>query len=218
MSAIRVLIADDHTLVRSGVRRLLEEIPGVEVVGEAADGARAFELAQQLLPDIAFLDLAMPGMDGLDTAYRFQRELPQVGLIILSMHASETYVLEALKAGVSGYLLKRSATEELALAIRAVSAGESFLSPAISRQVIDGYLQRDAGSPARPSITPRQREVLRLVVGGQTSRGVASKLGLSVRTVETHRAALMARLGVKDTEQLTREARRLGLVVDRPKE
>jgi DNA-binding NarL/FixJ family response regulator len=213
MKSIRILLADDHALVRAGIRRLLKEIPGVEVVGEAADGAEALELAQQLVPDIAILDLAMPVMSGLDATFRFRRELPTVRVAILSMHAEVSYVLEALSAGAAGYILKQSATEELAVAVKVIAAGKTFLTPTLSSQVVDLYSESEKGVPARPSITPRQREILRLVALGRTSHAIANELRLSIRTVETHRANLMARLGVNNTAELMREAIRLGFVV-----
>jgi DNA-binding NarL/FixJ family response regulator len=213
MKSIRILLADDHALVRAGIRRLLKEIPDVEVVGEAADGAEALELAQQLVPDIALLDLAMPGMSGLDATFRFQRELPTVRVAILSMHSEVSYVLEALNAGAIGYVLKQSATEELAIAVKLIAEGKTFLTPAVSRQVVDAYLESEKGVLARPSITPRQREILRLVALGRTSQSIASELRLSTRTVETHRANLMARLGVNNTAELMHEAVRLGFIV-----
>jgi DNA-binding NarL/FixJ family response regulator len=218
MKSVRVLLADDHAALHSGTRQALEEIPDVDLVGEAATGTEAFDLAQQLTPDIVVLDLGDPGTDGVDATFRFQREMPQIRVAIVSTDSSDSYVLEALGAGAAGYLLKQSASEELPLAIRAISAGESFLSPAISRQVINGYLHNGKGAPSRAAITPRQREVLRLVVARKTSREIAGELGLSVRTVETHRADLMARLGVNNAAQLMREAVRLGLVDNAPDE
>ena len=218
MKPVRVLLADDRTADYSATRQLLEKIPDVDIVGEATNGAEAFDLARQLTPDIVLLDLALTGTEGLQATSRFQRELPQVRVAILSADSSENFVLEALGAGAAGYLLKQSATEELPIAIRAISEGESFLSPAISRRVIEGYLHQDKLSHIRPSITPRQREILRLVVARKTSREIAGDLGLSVRTVETHRADLMARLGVNSAAQLVQEAVRLDLIGDEPED
>jgi DNA-binding NarL/FixJ family response regulator len=211
MKPLRILLAEDHSLVRAGIRRVLEDIAGVEVVGEAADGAEAFELARMARPDIVVLDISMPGIGGLDAAARFRREMPDVRVVILTMHAGEAYVLEALHAGVVGYLLKHAALEELPLAIQAICAGGTFLSPTVSRHVITAFMESANGEQARTRITPRQRQVLRLVAEGRTSREIAERLGLSVRTVETHRAELMARLDCPDIETLKLEAARLGL-------
>jgi DNA-binding NarL/FixJ family response regulator len=189
--------------VRSGIRRLLEDIAGVLVVGEADDGEQAVDLVQRAAPDIVITDIGMPRMTGLELAAWLKNNLPQVRVIILSMHAAEEYVAEALASGASGYLLKRSATDELALAIRSVAAGDVYLSPGISRHVLQ---------IGRPRITRRQREVLQLVAEGKTTREIARKLGISPRTVDTHRAELMSRLGVRDAIGLLREAARLGLI------
>lgn len=198
---MRVLLADDHVLVRTGIRRLLEDLPGITVTGEADDGEDAVELAQRDPPDILITDIGMPRMSGLELTAWLKHNLPQVRVIILSMHAAEEYVSEALASGARGYLLKRSAAGEIALAVQAVAAGDVYLSPGISGHVI-----------ARPRITPRQREVLKLVALGKTTREIAALLGVSPRTVDTHRAELMSRLGAHDAFSLLREAVRLGLI------
>jgi DNA-binding NarL/FixJ family response regulator len=200
---MKIVLADDHALVRSGIRRLLEDVGGFSVVGEADDGEQAVELVQRELPDIVITDIGMPRMSGLELTAWLKHNLPQVRVVILSMHSAEEYVAEALASGASGYLLKRAAAEEIALAVRAVAAGDLYLSPGISRQVLHGAHRR---------ITPRQREVLRLVALGRTTREIAALLGLSPRTVDTHRAELMSRLGVRDAIGLLREAARLGLI------
>jgi DNA-binding NarL/FixJ family response regulator len=200
---VRILLADDHALVRAGIRRLLEDLPGVTVVGEAEDGERAAELAQRERPDIVITDIGMPRMSGLELSAWLKHNLPQVRVIMLSMHSAREYVAEALASGASGYLLKHSAAEELGMAIRAIEAGDVYLSPDLSRHVVDA---------ARPRITPRQREVLKLVARGRTTREIAAELGLSPRTVDTHRAELMSRFGVRDAIGLLREAARLGLI------
>jgi DNA-binding NarL/FixJ family response regulator len=210
---MRLLLADDHTLVRSGIRRLLEEIPQMEIVGEAEDGEQAIELAQRYLPDIVLTDIGMQRMSGLELTAWLTRNLPAIRVIVLSMHSSEEYVLEAFSSGAKAYLLKRSATQELELALRAVAAGDIYLSPGISRHVIDAFLREGVEEGRRrPKITPRQREVLKLLAEGKTSREIAVLLSLSPRTVETHRADLMDRLGARDALGLLREAARLGIV------
>jgi DNA-binding NarL/FixJ family response regulator len=209
-----VLLADDHTLVRAGLRGLLACIAGVEVIGEAEDGHEAVRLAGELRPDVALLDIGMPGLNGLDAASRLIAVNPQVRVLILSMHTSEEYVLRALRAGCAGYLLKRSAVSELEVAVRAVARGETYLSPAVSKQVVDDYVGRTGGS-ADPleALTPRQREILQLVAEGETSKEIAERLGLSFKTVEAHRAQIMERLGLVDVTGLVRFAVRVGLVI-----
>jgi DNA-binding NarL/FixJ family response regulator len=214
MTPIRLLVADDHTLVRAGLRGLLEGLPGVEVVGEAEDGHEALRLAAQLRPDIVLLDIGMPGLNGLEVAGRLATQDSAVRVLILSMHTSEEYVLRALRAGCAGYLLKRSAVSELEVAIRAVARGEVYLSPAVSRQVVDAYVARTGGATdPLEALTPRQREVLQLVAEGQTSKEIANQLGLSFKTVDAHRAQIMERLGLQDLAGLVRFAVRVGLVI-----
>jgi len=212
MPALRVLLADDHALVRAGMRSLLRDIEGVEVVGEAADGAQALALAERERPDVVLLDIAMKGMNGLEAAARFRELHPGIKVIILSMHASEEYVLQALRAGAAAYLIKDSATAELELALRSVMRGETYLSPAISRQVVEGYVQRVGAGAGEDPLTPRQREVLRRIAEGRSTKEIAFDLGLSVKTVETHRAQIMERVGIRDVAGLVRYAMRTGLV------
>ena len=212
MPALRVLLADDHALVRAGMRSLLRDIEGVEVVGEAADGAQALALAERERPDVVLLDIAMKGMNGLEAAARFRELHPGIKVIILSMHASEEYVLQALRAGAAAYLIKDSATAELEIALRSVMRGETYLSPAISRQVVEGYVQRVGAGAGEDPLTPRQREVLRRIAEGRSTKEIAFDLGLSVKTVETHRAQIMERVGIRDVAGLVRYAMRTGLV------
>jgi DNA-binding NarL/FixJ family response regulator len=212
MASLRVLLVDDHALVRAGIRSLLRDIEGIEVVGEAADGAEALAIAVRERPDAVLLDIAMKGMSGLETAARFRELHPGVKVLILSMHASEEYVLQALHAGVVGYLIKDSATAELELALRSVVRGETYLSPAISRQVVEGYVQRVGAGAGDDPLTPRQREVLKRVAEGRSTKEIAFDLGLSVKTVETHRAQIMERLGIRDVAGLVRYAMRTRLV------
>jgi DNA-binding NarL/FixJ family response regulator len=212
MAALRVLLVDDHALVRAGMRSLLREIPGVEVVAEAAEGAAALELAARERPDVVLMDIAMKGMGGLEAAARLRESAPGVKVVILSMHAGEEYVLQALRAGAAAYLIKDSATAELELALRSVMRGETYLSPAISRQVVEGYVRRVGAGAAEDPLTPRQREVLKRIAEGRSTKEIAFELELSVKTVETHRAQIMERLGIRDVAGLVRYAMRAGLV------
>ncbi len=213
MKPIRALLADDHTLVRAGIRGLLQGLPGVEVVGEAEDGPEALRLAESLRPDVVLLDIGMPGLNGLEVAGRLAALDPSIRVLILSMHTSEEYVLRALRAGCAGYLLKRSAVSELEVAVRAVARGETYLSPAVSKQVVDDYVGRTGGATDPiEALTARQREILQLVAEGNTSKEIAERLGLSLKTVEAHRAQIMERLGVRDLAGLVRFAVRVGLV------
>ena len=209
---IRVLLADDHSLVRAGIRSLLGAMAEVQVVGEAASGEEALELAARQQPDVVLMDIAMKGITGLEAAARMRETQPAVRVVILSMHSGEEYVLQALRAGAAGYLLKDAATGELELALRSVMRGESWLSPAVSRQVVEGYAQRSGAEAAPDVLTARQREVLRLVAGGKSTKEIAFFLNLSVKTVETHRAQIMERLGIRDVPGLVRYALRTGLV------
>jgi DNA-binding NarL/FixJ family response regulator len=214
MKPLRVVLADDHTLVRAGIRSLLERIPGIEVVGEADTGLEALALIGAHQPDVVLIDIGMPGLDGLGVATRVARDWPRVRVIILSMHANEEYVAQALRAGAVGYLLKDSATAELDLAFEALCRGDTYLSPSISRAVIDGYLARHAGAGRRTEsvLTPRQREILSLVAGGSSTKEIAGMLSLSAKTVDTHRAQLMDRLNIYDVPGLVRYALHLGLI------
>ncbi len=210
---IRVLVADDHTLVRAGIRSLLEGLENVEVVGEAGDGQEAVRLAESLRPDVLLLDVGMPGLNGLDVAARLATQDASIRVLILSMHTSEEYVLRALRAGCAGYLLKGSAVAELEIAVRAVARGETYLSPAVSKHVMDDYVRRTGGATDPiDALTPRQREVLQLVAEGNTSKDIADRLGVSFKTVEAHRAQIMERLGLHDVAGLVRFAMRMGLV------
>ena len=212
-SATRVLLADDHALVRVGIRSLLSTIAGFDVVGEAGTGHEALELTDKLRPHVVLMDIAMPAINGLDATARLVERHPEVRVIILSMHASEEYALQALRAGAAGYLLKDADLLELERAIVAVARGETYLSPAISKHVIADYKRRVAEQPEPiDRLTPRQREVLRLIAEGLSTKEIAFKLGLSVKTVETHRAQLMERLEIRDVAGLVRFAIRSGLV------
>lgn len=212
MKPLRILLADDHTLVRAGIRSLLEKMPGVEVAGEAGDGLEVLALLGTLQPDILLIDIAMPGLDGLQIAERMKVEFPHIRFIIVSMHANEEYVIQALRAGAAGYLLKDSAAVELELAIEAVNRGDTYLSPAVSHRVIDGYLERVSTGAAGDALTPRQLEVLKHLAEGESTKQIALTLNLSTKTVETHRAQLMDRLGIHDVPGLVKYAMRVGLI------
>lgn len=212
---IRVVMADDHTLVRKGVRMLLESIPDVEVVGEASDGFEALRLIEEHRPDCVMMDLAMPGLSGVEAVRRSRSAFPKIPILVVSMHGDEAYVHEALMAGASGYLLKGSDKSELELALRSVCSGKTYLTPAISKTVISALGSRSRKSPESVPLdllTLRQREVLRLVAEGSSSKQIAARLGLSTKTVEAHRAAIMERLGIRDIAGLVRFAVRAGLV------
>ena len=213
MNQLRVLLADDHTLVRAGLRKLLEAITEVEVVGEAADGLALLALAEQLQPSLVLMDIAMPGLNGLEATARLVKARPDIRVIILSMHQSEEYVRQALRHGAVGYLLKDAAPVELSLAIRAVQRGETWLSPAVSRGVVTDYVQRLRGDDQPGALlTPRQREVLQLIAEGHSTKEIARRLDLSVKTVETHRTQLMKQLDIHEVAGLVRYAMRIGLI------
>lgn len=217
MKSARVLLVDDHVLVRAGIRSLLEKISSVQVVGEAGDGHEALRLIKSQSPNIVLMDIAMSGLNGLEAAARVIKEFPQVKIIILSMHATEEYVLQALRAGAAGYMLKDAAIVELELALQAVSRGETYLSPSISKRVVDSYLERAArGSSPLDQLTSRQREILQLIAEGKTTKEIAFLLNVSTKTVETHRAQLMDRLDIHDIPGLVRFAMRVGLLSPDP--
>ena len=214
---IRVLLADDHTIVREGVRLCLEAMGDIEVVAEAEDGQMAVQLANQLRPDVAVVDLTMPRLNGVEAIRQIKRDLPDTEVVVLSVHDSEPYVVQALRAGAAGYVLKRNAATELAAAIRAAHAGQAYLHPSIARRVIDDYLSRihsseDAATEPHERLTPREREVLQLAAEGHTTRAIAGLLCLSTKTVEHHRASLMTKLGLRGQTELVKYAIRAGLV------
>jgi DNA-binding NarL/FixJ family response regulator len=211
---IRVMLADDHTLVRAGIRALLEKLPGVEVVGEAGDGREVLKLVKLHQPDVVLMDISMPGLNGLETALRMAKEFPDVRVIILSMHPNEEYVWQALKTGAAGYLLKKAATAELATALQHVALGEFYLSQEISTRLpknfaLDGIAHRK--SPLE-ELTGRQREILQLIAEGQNTKGIAEILKVSPKTIEYHRMKLMDCLNVHDVPGLVRFALRVGLI------
>ena len=209
----RVLIADDHALVRAGIRALLERLDTVEVVAEAASGFEALDLIEKHLPDVALMDIAMPGLSGLEAVRRLGKTCLTTRVIILSMHGSDEYVWQALRSGAHGYLLKGASFAELEFAIKSVAENQIYLSPSISRHLIEEYLQL-SGSEYRSieSLSPRQREILQLIAEGKSTKQIALALGISVKTVDTHRSLLMKRLNVHDLASLVRYAIKTGLV------
>jgi DNA-binding NarL/FixJ family response regulator len=217
LSSIRVLLVDDHGLVRAGIRALLESLDGIQVLEEADDGREALRLIELHRPDIVLMDIAMSGLNGLEATKRVNRDFPETRVIILSMHANEEYVLQSLRAGAAGYLLKDAGTVELEIAIKAVAGGETYLSPPVSKHVISDYVRRmSAGEQETPStldrLTLRQREILQLIAEGQTTQEIARLLNIGVKTVETHRMQLMERLDIHDVAGLVRYAIRVGLI------
>ena len=212
---IRILLADDHNIMRRGLRLLLERQPGFEVVGEAADGRQAVERAEATKPDVVVLDIAMPNMSGIEAAQRISASLPQTAIVILSMHSDEGYVLRALKAGAKGYVLKDSAENDLIEAIKAVGEGKAFFSPEISNILVEDYVREMRKRGAEDSyelLTPREREILQMLAGGKSNKDIATVLNLSLYTVETHRRNLQDKLNLHSLAELILYAVRKGII------
>jgi DNA-binding NarL/FixJ family response regulator len=207
-----VLLADDHTLVRAGIRALVERLSDVEVVAEAKDGREALSLVREHKPDLVLMDIAMPGLNGYEATSRISKEFPDVRVIILSMYANEEYVREAINAGAAGYLLKRCAAAELEKAIKTVAGGDRYFSPLVSEHVTNGSGRAGPDRALIERLTSRQREILQLIAERHSTKEIAQVLSISVKTVETHRAQLMDRLGIHDVPGLVRFAIRTGLV------
>jgi DNA-binding NarL/FixJ family response regulator len=217
MTRVRVVLVDDHGLVRAGLRSLLESLPDVDVVGEAADGATALTTIESAKPDVVLMDISMPGLDGLEATRRAAKMDPRPRILVLSMHDERAYVREALAAGADGYLVKAAEREELALALAALARGQAWLSPPAAKVLIEELLDRpmrSEGPVATQDLTPRQLEVLKLIAAGQSTKQIARRLGLSVKTIETHRGQIMARLDIRHVAGLVRYALRMGLVAD----
>jgi DNA-binding NarL/FixJ family response regulator len=208
----RVILADDHKLVRAGFRAMLKTLSDVEVVGETENGREALELIRKHIPDIALLDITMPGLTGLEVAARVSLELPKVRVIILSMHTGDEYIVQAIRAGIAGYLLKNAEPMELELAIRSALDGDIYMSPGISTRVIHEFARKTNFTTTMDLLSPRQREILQLLAEGNTNKEIATVLKLSIKTVETHRKELMERLGLHDVAGLVRYAIRMGIV------
>ncbi len=211
---LSIILADDHSLVRAGIRTLLEKLPGVTIVAESGDGRETLALVHQHNPDVVIMDITMPSLNGLDATARILRECPRTKVLILSMHTGEDYVIQALRAGATGYLLKDAATAELRLALEAVERGETYLSPAISKEVLARHRQlaNDPKADTSRTLTPRMREIVQLIAEGRSTKEIAFLLNLSVKTIETHRMHLMARLGLHDVAGVVRYALRTGLI------
>jgi DNA-binding NarL/FixJ family response regulator len=208
----RIVLADDHTLIRAGLRTLLGRFPDMTVVAEAGDGWEALRAIEQTQPDVALMDIMMPGLNGLDATARVTARFPHVRVIIVSMHLTEELILRALDAGAAGYLLKDARAPELELAIQAVLRGEIYLSPAVSKRVVDYVRSASAALGRREVLTPRQREILQLVAEGRTVKEIAQTLGISPKTAEMHRAQVMERLDIHNVAGLVRYAIQTGLV------
>jgi DNA-binding NarL/FixJ family response regulator len=211
--SVKILLADDHKITRQGLRSLLEKEPDMEVVAEAEEGRTAVRLVRELLPDVVVMDVSMPDLNGMEATHQIVAEHPNVKVIALSIHSDNLFVSEMLKSGASGYLLKDCAFEELARAIHVVVDGKTYLSPAVSGVVVDDYLHRLARteSPSSEVLTDREREVLQLIAEGKSTKQVALKLHISVKTVETHRRQIMSKLDIHTIAELTKYAIRKGL-------
>jgi two-component system, NarL family, response regulator NreC len=215
MRKIRILLADDHQLMRSGIRLMLERESDLSVVGEASDGREAVALAKSMRPDVVVMDIGMANLNGIEAAQQVTQNRPEVAIVMLSMHSDESYVLRALKAGARGYLLKDSAEADLIKAVHAVAAGKSFFSPAVSKVLLDDYvrkLKRSGADDAYDLLTPREREVLQLVAEGKSNKDIANLLNLSVYTVESHRSNFMEKLNLRGLPELILYAVRKGII------
>ncbi len=216
MSQIRILLADDHTVIRRGLRALLERQTGFVVVAEAADGREAVDAAAAQNPDVAVIDIGMPNLNGIEAATRITEKCPQTAVVILSMHADEGYVLRALKSGARGYLLKDSPEEDLINAIRAVHRGKAFFSPEVSKMLAEDYMRQMRQRGVEDSyelLTPREREILQMLGEGNSNKDVATKLNLSLHTVETHRGNILEKLNLHSTAEMILYAVRKGIVM-----
>ncbi len=210
---IRVLLADDHTIFRAGVRMLLDLEPDIEVVGEAVEGSQAVDLTEKLLPDVVLMDIAMPRMDGLEATRHIKTEFPNTQVLVLTMHRSDDYLFEMLKAGASGYIIKGAETNELINAIRVVYKGQVFLYPAMAGKLVREFLDLSGvGDDIMPSLTPREKEIMMLLAEGYGNKEIAEKLVISTSTVYTHRGKLMEKLGLSSRHELIQYARRKGLI------
>jgi DNA-binding NarL/FixJ family response regulator len=206
--SLTVFLADDHQIFRQGLRALLETTPGFEVVGEAADGIETPRRVERLKPNVLVLDLMLPGLNGLEVARQVSKRTPETRIVILSMHSNVAYVYEALQAGALGYVVKETGVQELVKAVRAAAAGQRYFSPPISEQAVETYHRHAAGSPLdlHDTLTTREREVLQLTAEGLSGTAIAARLFISPRTVESHRANLMRKLGVRNQKELVRYA------------
>jgi two-component system response regulator NreC len=215
MNPVRIVLADDHTVMRNGLRLLLERQPNLKVVGEAADGRQAVALSESANPDVVIMDIGMPNLNGIEAARQIVTHNPRTAIAILSMHSDESYVIRALKAGARAYLLKDSAEADLLAAVRALSEGKSFFSPAISRILVEDYmrqLERNGAEDTYELLTNREREILQLLAEGRTNKEVAAMLNLSLYTVETHRTHILQKLNLHSVPELILYAVRKGII------
>jgi DNA-binding NarL/FixJ family response regulator len=214
MTKTRIVLADDHPVVRHGVRSLLQSEPDFSIVGEASDGLETVQLVERLQPEVLVVDLMIPRLNGLEVTRQVKQRLPQTRVVVLSMHANEPYVLEALKNGASGYVLKDSSGTDLVLAVKQVLGGQRYLSPPLSERAVEAYLQRSQDTSFDPydALTEREREVLHLAAEGLSNPDIAARLSISPRTVETHRANLMRKLGLRTQTDLIRYALKRGIL------
>ncbi len=215
MSKLRLLLGDDHTLMRHGVRKILEERPEWEVVAEVGDGREAVRKCLALKPDVAVLDVAMPLLNGIDATQQIVKKVPETRVLVLSMHSDEAYVTRALQAGATGYLLKDSAGKDLLKAIASVAAGQAYFSPAIARLMLDDYVRRVSGSSVvdrYETLSAREREIFQLIAEARTNKEVAELLEISPATVETHRARILQKLDIHNTAELVLYAVRRGVI------
>ncbi|MDP2919199.1 MAG: response regulator transcription factor [Dehalococcoidia bacterium] len=214
MDKLRILLVEDHGIVRAGIRSLLESQPDIEVVGEAGRGDEGYTRALELKPDLVLMDISMPGMNGIEATRRIKKELPDTNVLALTIHDDDEFFFPVLRAGASGYILKGAEPEELLGAIRQVSKGQVFLSPAVTKALLESLVTASTGSEDEKysSLTRREKEVLRLAVAGRTNRDIAEALFLSIRTVEKHRQGMMHKLGLATRDDLGKYARRKGLL------
>lgn len=215
MSNIRVLLAEDHTIVRKGLRSLLDAEANIEVVGEADDGRQAIQKAQQFQPDVVLMDITMPVLNGLEATRQIKKLLPQIRVLVLTVHTSEEYIFQILQAGAAGYVVKQAAVEELIAAITAVSQGNAFISPSVPENIIEEYSRQMNAMTAKDDyarLTDREREVLQLVAEGRSNREIAQMLHITTKTVEAHRSRVMEKLNIRSTADLTRYAIRRGII------
>ena len=211
MEKIKVLVVDDHAIMRDGIRAMLSVVDDIDVVGEAADGRQAVERAQETEPDVVVMDIAMPDMDGIEATRRIQKKTPKSKVLILTQHDNKEYILSAIKAGASGYVPKRALGSDLVTAIRAVNKGQSFLYPSAARALIEDYRWQTEGKDPYDTLTPREREVLKMIADGYTSRAIAEKLIVSLKTVLGHRTKIMGKLDLHNRTELIKYAMRKGL-------
>lgn len=214
METIKILLVDDHTIVRQGIRALLESVPEIEVIGEAENGKTAVEMAESLRPDIMIIDISLPLLNGLEVTRRVRRSVPECKILVLTMHENEMYVSQILRTGASGYLVKKTAVSELILAIKAVHQGKAYFSPSISKMVLNDYLRKDTVGDTGTAevLSNREREILQLLAEGYSNKEIAVILGLSVKTVSNHRNRIMSKLDIHDITSLVKYALKRGLI------